>query len=374
MNLHRQRLDRLARLREEEPVDALLLSNPVNVTYLTGFSGDSTCLIVAAGRDMLVSDGRYAEQIAEECPGFEAVIRPPSQPLPAAVTETLNKLGLRSVGFESGHVTVADLDLYRGLTPTLDWKPGRDRIERMRMIKDAVEVAAIREAIHFAERAFAMFRAMLRPGDSEKTLHDAMEMYVRRAGGRCTAFPPIVAAGARAALPHAPPTDAPVGACNLLLVDWGANGPFYKSDLTRVLIPRNHSTSALPAPADEAKMRDVYAAVRAAQERAFRSIRAGVLARDVDAAARGAIAEAGYGQYFTHGTGHGFGLQIHEAPFLRASAQETLEAGMVVTVEPGVYLPGWGGIRVEDDVLVTESGCELLTHVPRELDEMLVDW
>jgi Xaa-Pro aminopeptidase len=164
---------------------------------------------------------------------------------------------------------------------------------------------------------------------------------------------------------------------NLLLIDWGASGRFYKSDLTRVLIPRNHSTFAQTDPArgePDPKLATVYAAVRTAQEQAIRSIRAGVAAKDVDAAARTAIAEAGFGSFFIHSTGHGFGLDIHEAPILRASAEETLQAGMVITVEPGIYLPGWGGIRIEDDVLVTEDGCEVLTHVPRELDEMMVEF
>jgi Xaa-Pro aminopeptidase len=187
-----------------------------------------------------------------------------------------------------------------------------------------------------------------------------------------------VAVGPRAALAHAPPGATQVREGNLLLVDWGANGAFYKSDLTRVLIPRNHSTFSRSGPPGRAKKTDaklekVYAAVRTAQEQAIRSIRAGVPARDVDTAARSAITEAGFGDFFIHGTGHGFGRQIHEPPFLRASAQEVLRAGMVITVEPGIYLPGWGGIRIEDDVLVTEDGCAVLTHVPRDLEAMMVD-
>jgi Xaa-Pro aminopeptidase len=382
MNPYTHRRQRLSQLLKEEQIDGLFITNQVNVTYLTGFSGDSSYLVLTAEKELLISDGRYAEQIAEECPGLETHIRPPSQVLPVAVAEVLPKLGLRSVGFESGSMTVADLERYRSLMPTLEWKPGADRVEQMRMVKDETEVAAIREAIRFAERAFAMFRAMLRPEDTEKELHDAMEMYIRRAGGRCSAFPPIIAVGPRAALAHAPPSKARVAGGNLLLVDWGANGPAYKSDLTRVLIPRNHSTfSRSPGDRDnrretktDAQLAKVYAAVREAQERAIRRIRAGVSAKDVDAVARNAIDEAGFGSFFIHGLGHGLGLQIHESPFLRASATEVLQAGMVITVEPGIYLPGWGGIRIEDDVLVTEDGCEVLTSVPKELDAMMVEF
>ncbi len=377
MNPYTQRRQRLARLLKDEEIDGLFITNPVNVSYLTGFSGDSSYLVLTAKKQLLISDGRYAEQIAEECPGLATHIRPPTQTLPSAVGEVLPKLGLRSVGFESGSMTVAELERNRELMPTLEWKPGSDRVEQMRMVKDETEVAAIREAIRIAERAFAMFRAMLRPEDTEKDLHDAMEMYIRRAGGKCSAFPPIIAVGPRAALAHAPPSDARVADGNLLLVDWGANGPAYKSDLTRVLIPRNHSTfSRSPEGRDkknDAKLAKVYAAVRDAQEQAIRRIRAGVSAKDVDAVARNAIDKAGFGSFFIHGLGHGFGLQIHESPFLRASATEVLQAGMVITVEPGIYLPGWGGIRIEDDVLVTEDGCEVLTSVPRDMDSMMVD-
>jgi Xaa-Pro aminopeptidase len=247
-------------------------------------------------------------------------------------------------------------------------------VEQLRAIKDAHEIAQIREAIGFAQRAFAMFRAMLRPGDQEKELSDALEQYVRRAGGRCTSFPSIIAVGERAALPHAPPTDRAVGEADLLLVDWGASGRFYKSDLTRVLVPRKNSAFCRTAGGKEflTKLDTVYRVVLQAQERALRAIRPGVVASDLDAEARAVISEAGFGQFFTHSLGHGIGLQVHEAPMLRANSNVALQPGMVVTIEPGIYLPGWGGVRIEDDVLVTLGGCEVLTSVPRDLASMQV--
>jgi Xaa-Pro aminopeptidase len=379
MDPHGARRERLAGLLPGECLDALLVSNPVNVTYLTGFSGDSSNLVLARQRALLVSDGRFTEQIAEECPGLEVQIRPTGQTLPAATAEALGKLGVRSVGFESGHLSVAEMEAYRELAPTVDWKPGRDRVEKLRAIKDASEVAEIREAIRIAEKAFAMFRAMLRPDDREKDLSDALEMYIRRAGGKCSSFPSIVAGGPRSALAHAPPSQRTAGAGGLLLVDWGASGRFYKSDLTRVLIPRNHSASSSPParpmgePGD-GKLEEVYAAVLTAQEQALHCIRPGVKAHDVDAAARSAIAEAGFGSFFIHGLGHGLGLQVHESPALRTNSQDVLAAGMVVTVEPGIYLPGWGGIRIEDDVLVTPDGYEVLSSVPKDLAAAVIDW
>jgi Xaa-Pro aminopeptidase len=235
-------------------------------------------------------------------------------------------------------------------------------------VKDADEIGQIREAIAIAERAYTMFRAMIEPDATERQLADALEMYVRKAGGTATSFPSIVAVGERSALAHAPPTDRSVQSADWLLVDWGAAGAYYKSDLTRLIITRRswfRPRSSKPRT-DDPKLAKVYAAVLAAQDRAIAAVRPGVKAKDVDAAARSALADAGYEQFFTHGLGHGLGLQVHEAPDLRASSTDVLRAGMVMTIEPGVYLPGWGGVRIEDDVLVTPAGCERLTTLPRD--------
>jgi Xaa-Pro aminopeptidase len=359
-----RRRDDLTRSLADEGLDALLIASPVNVTYLTGFSGESSPLVLTRDRAVLVSDARFTEQLADECPGLDTYIRPPAQTIQQAAAQVLDKLGARGIGFESNHLTVAEWETLRELTPSADWKGGRDRVERLRAVKDPSEVAEIREAIGFAERAFTVFRTLLRPDDREKDLCDALEGYVRRVGGKETSFPSIVAVGERAALPHAPPTDRKVGGAELLLVDWGASGRFYKSDLTRVLATRTISP----------KLQEVYAVVMRAQERALRRIRPGVQGQDVDAEARAVIAEAGFGDFFGHGLGHGIGLQVHEAPALRPASEAVLEAGMVVTVEPGIYLPGWGGVRLEDDVLVTADGCEVLTGVSKDLASMVLDW
>lgn len=367
------RRERLFPLLKEESVDAFLITHPVNVSYLTGFSGESSYLVISKTRTILVSDGRFTQQIAEECPGLETYIRKPVELLPVAAAGVLARLPAASVGFESQHVTVAELETLREAAPSITWKPGRDRVERFRMIKDAGEIEQIRQAIDIAERAFAMFRAMLRAEDSEKELADALEMYVRRAGGKCTSFPSIIAVGPRAALPHAPPSSMKVRDADLLLVDWGAAGPFYKSDLTRVLVPHNNlgfqrRTNFMPAE----KLREIYGVVRSAQEATIRFLRPGVLASAVDASARDVITQAGYGDYFTHSIGHGIGMQVHEAPLMKAGNDMPLEAGMVVTIEPGIYIPDWGGVRIEDDVLITADGSEVLTGVPKDLESMAV--
>ena len=358
-----------------EGLDAILVGGTANVSYLTSFSGDSSYLVLGREGALLVSDGRFTQQIAEECPGLPAHIRPTGQTLYQATAEVLGQSRYRAVGFEAAHVTVAEMETLRELAPAISWKGVRDAVEQFRVLKDASEVAQIREAIAIAERAFAALRVFLRGSDSEKDLSDSLEYYVRRCGGKSSSFPSIVAVGERSALPHAPASARQVQEGELVLVDWGASGRFYKSDLTRVLVPRTNSPFQSRANALRARgqLEQVYAAVLQAQEQALRIIRPGVPAQEVDNAARQVISAAGFGEFFTHGLGHGIGMEVHEAPALRPNSQTSLQAGMVMTVEPGIYLPGWGGVRIEDDVLVTPDGCEVLTSVSRDLQAMICD-
>src|SRR5262245_56443101 len=235
------RRDRLLRQIAGEGIDAVLVSNPVNVTYLTGFTGDSSHLVVSAAKTILVSDGRYTEQIAEECPGLNCRIRPPSQPVIEASAQVLESLGVTKIGVESEHLTIANFETLKEKLKSVDWKLESNCVERLRQTKDEGEIAAIRRSIRIAQTAFIMFRAMLRPGDTEKELADSLEMYTRRAGGDEGAVSSIVAVGARAALPHAPPTLKRVSEAPLTLIDWGASAAGYKSDLTRVLFPHNNA-------------------------------------------------------------------------------------------------------------------------------------
>lgn len=367
MSIHAARRERLLAQIRHDQLDGMLVTNPVNVTYLTGFSGEASPLIISTKKTILVSDGRFPTQIAEECPDLETYIRPQIQTITEAAAHNLNLLGIKKVGCESNQLTLADFAAISDKTPTIDWQKSTDRVERLRATKDESEIAQIKDAIRIAERAFAMFRAMLTPEDREKDLVDAMESYVRRAGGKSTAFPTIVAVGPRGALPHAPPTATRVCEAPSLLVDWGANGPFYKSDLTRVLFTHGGNANGV-----DPKLRQMHAAARRAQLAAIGVLRPGVEAHEVDAAARKSLEADGMLQYFNHGLGHGIGIQIHEAPFFRPGNTMKIAVGMVVTIEPGVYLPGYAGVRLEDDVLVTEDGPVVLTSVPREIDECIV--
>lgn len=365
MNDVSARLDRVAATLAQDEADALLVSSETNVRYLTGFTGDSSVLLVTPRRHVLVSDGRYAAQIEQECPAVEAHIRPVGQELNDALAEVVRALGIRRLAFEASVLSVGDYHALKAKLPLVAWLPAEGRVETLRAVKDEAEVAAIRAAIAVAERAFAMLRAGLRPGDTEKETADALEHYLRHCGAAAASFPPIVAVGVRSALPHARPSaTARIGDNEFVLVDWGASATPapYKSDLTRVVV----TGKVTP------KFETIYRTVLAAQERAIRAIRPGAVARDVDAEARSVIEEAGFGAFFPHGLGHGVGLDIHEAPRLRKESDVALEPGMVVTVEPGIYLPDWGGIRIEDDVLVTPDGCEILTHVPKTLDSIRV--
>ena len=367
MTVHLGRRDRLLARMRDEGLDALLITNPTNVTYLTGFTGEASWLVLTATKTLLVSDGRFLVQLAQECPGLETVIRPPSQTLYDATAAMLGKLGLRNLGYESGHLTVNEFETLRSKAGTLDWKPASDRVEKLRIVKDAGELEAIRRAVDIAQKAFARFRESLTGDRSEKQLHDAMEFQVREQGGKTTAFPTIVAVGPRAALPHAPPTRRKLSADPFFLCDWGADEGLYKSDLTRMI----WTGKTRSGPIFD-KLMKVVDIVQQSRKAALAKMRPGVAAKDVDAAARGVIEAAGYGPNFNHGLGHGVGLQIHEAPFLRSSSDATLEAGMVITLEPGIYLPDELGVRIEDDILITPDGPEMLTSVPESPVELAV--
>jgi Xaa-Pro aminopeptidase len=342
--------------------DALLITNFKNVTYLSDFTGDDSYLVVTPHEAIMVSDARYDTQLAEQCPDLELYIRRPGENMLAALTKVLTKAKIHGLGFESHVVTVELCEQIKSALPKIRLVPSSGLVEALRQIKDRGEVGLIREAITQAEKAFDATRALLRDERTEKEVADELVHTMRLLGARDSSFPPIVAVGPRAALPHAEPTDQKIGDSSFVLIDWGADGGLYKSDLTRVLVTGKMSP----------KLERIYRVVLNAQERAIEKIRPGVTGHEVDSVARQTIAKAGFGRHFGHSLGHGIGLDIHEGPGLRQGNHEPLKAGMVVTVEPGIYLPGWGGVRIEDDVLVTRDGCEVLTTVPRTLEESIV--
>jgi Xaa-Pro aminopeptidase len=380
MNYLLQRRQALVQAMKARSIDGFLVTTPVNVTYLTGFTGEDSFYFGSAKNSVLISDTRFEAQIKEECAGLDANVRGHNKTTYEAAAEVLNKSGVKAVGVEENRITLGALEQLKELSPKVTFVPVPGAIEALRVLKDPGEVEQIRHSVRVAERAFRMFVATIREADTEKDMVDSIENYVRRAGGRGTAFPPIVAVGERAALPHAPPTAKQLGEGSKVLIDWGAD-LLYKSDITRTL---RSPFGTSPTRRNKYErvgliLEEVHEVVLAAQNAALAAIRPGVKAKEVDAAARKVITSAKLkshdkvklGDYFTHGLGHGIGLEVHEAPRVRANSEDVLETGMVITIEPGVYVPGWGGVRIEDDVLVTPSGCTLLTSLPRDLSAIV---
>jgi len=379
--LRRQTLARYLK-SSDQGLEAALVTSPVNVTYLTGFTGEASYLLVTPKASVLISDSRFEVQIREECPDIGKVgeldlhIRPHTRLIEEAAGEVIGKLGAKTVMVEGTRLSLSELETIQAHSPKTTFVPKSGIIETLRAVKDMGEIDRIREAVRVAERAYKMFIATLAPTDTEKEMVDALDGYLRRAGARSSAFPTIVGVGERGALPHSPPTSRRLEEASKLLVDWGAD-LVYKSDITRVIRSPFVTTPTRKNKYERTafSLDEVYSIVLAAQDAALAEIRPGAKCADVDAAARKVISTAKLkgdpklklGDCFHHGLGHGIGLEIHEAPRVRANSNDVLEAGMVITIEPGLYIPSWGGVRIEDDILVTRDGYTLLTTLPRDL-------
>ncbi|MGH9225097.1 MAG: M24 family metallopeptidase [Acidimicrobiales bacterium] len=352
---------RAARLRErvdEAGCDALLVTRMVNVRYLTGFSGSAAMLLVLPDRLAFVTDGRYRDQSAEElaAAGVEADLRVATQS-----KELLQEAakGWVRIGLEAESVTWGQQQRFAS-----DWFPDAELVstsglvEALRLVKDAGEVDRMARAAAAADAALAAVRHRLadRPTESEFALDLDVEM--RRHGASGSSFETIVAAGPNGAKPHHRPSDRRIEAGELVVIDFGAIVDGYCSDMTRTLCVGE------PASTTARRMVEV---VEESQRAGVAAVKAGMEAKDVDEVCRAVIADAGWADAFLHGTGHGVGLEIHEAPRVGSTSTETLAAGYVVTVEPGVYLPEHGGVRIEDTVVVTDDGCQILTNAPKEL-------
>jgi Xaa-Pro aminopeptidase len=357
----RRRLRRKLGLRKGE---AFLVSNLKNLRYLTGFTGSAAMLVVLGDNDILLSDSRYETQLNDECPEIEREIRNAQTSPLGLLCQTLKSANVSSLRVESDAITKQFFDQLAAEVTNAELVPTVGTVERLRSIKDKSEIEAIRKSIRVNQKAFEIIRAQLRPDQTELEIAHNLEHEMRRNGASGCSFDPIVASGPRAALPHASPSDCRIGSHWLILIDWGAEVDGYASDLTRVLV-----TAKIPP-----KLRKIYDIVLKAQLKAIKKIRPGVTLQQVDNAARKVIESAGFGKQFGHGLGHGIGLEIHETPFLSPIHDGILEPGMVITVEPGIYLPGWGGVRIEDDVLVTQNGHEVLSDLPKQLDECSVEF
>lgn len=361
LDASRDRLRRLARTVREQACAAYLAVSSTEVSYLSNFGGDDSMLVVpASGKAVLVTDFRFAEDAAADCPHVKVVLRKDSLP---AETVRLVRRRKGPLGFNPADMTVAVRRRLGGLLGAGGVKALPDIVSRMRMVKDAVEVSAIRRALRVAEAAYADFLVRIRLGMTEAELAAELEYCMRRRGSTGPAFPTICAVGPNASRPHHRPGRRRLRRNVPLLVDFGATVDGYVCDLTRMAF----FSRIRPG------LREAYQAVLEAQEAAIGAAGPGVRAVDVDAAARHVLKGHGMAKAFGHGTGHGIGRLVHEGPNLSPrSGDAVLRPGMVVTIEPGVYMPGRFGIRIEDDVLITATGRRVLSRLPKRLDAVRV--
>lgn len=357
-----ERLGRLrAALSESGGAASLLVASLYNIRYLTGFTGSAGMLFVFPEEAVLLTDGRYGIQAEEQlsAAGVQARIAiVATAGHAAAAGELVGTSGITSLTIEAAHVSWARARAFADQWfAGVDLVPSVGVVERLRRIKDPGEIGRLAEAAHIADQALSSVRDQLAKGPSEVDFGRALDFEMSRLGATGPSFQTIVASGANSAKPHHRPGERVVGAGEPVVLDFGALFDGYCSDMTRTV---------WVGDLDHPDLRRAVSVVTEAQSAGVAAVRAGVACVEVDRACRSVISAAGWGDYFVHGTGHGVGLEIHEAPALSATSTDTLEAGHVVTVEPGVYLPGVGGVRIEDTVVVTGTGCRPLTSTPKD--------
>jgi len=350
---------KLSALQEESRLDALLVTRPANWLYLTGFSGDSGALLAMQGVCTLITDGRFMVQAREETNGVR--VRQLERSLFESTGKLLRQFRARRVGFDPNQLTVSQLQTARkGAGSSVRWVPVSGLVESLRMRKDANELAHMRKAAMLAGEIVEFGVGLLKPGVSESEVAAEIEYQMRKRGASGPSFETIVAFGERSALPHARPTRKRLRKNELVVLDLGVILGHYCSDITRTVFMGRASE----------RIRTWYKAVLKAQAAAISAVKDGAACGDVDAAARQVLASQGLDRLFVHSTGHGLGLEIHEDPRVARGQKRRLEAGNVITIEPGVYAEGVGGIRIEDDVAVHASRTEVLTRAPRDLIEL----
>jgi len=350
----------LKEMLQKDKVDGFLITSEINIRYVTNFTGSDSILLITPDNEYLFTDFRYVEQAKQDVPWVKIVERKVS--LIKTICSKLKRLNIKKLYVESLYLTFYQLNEIKKNIKRVDVIPTQGIIEKYRKRKRPEEIKKIQTAIDIAERAYQGIRKKIIEGASEKNLADILEFEIRKQGAERSSFEIICAAGAHASQPHARATDRIIQDKDAILIDWGVCFQFYNSDLTRI--------SFIDRISPEFKR--IYQIVLDAQSFAIERVRPGRMAKDVDYAARSYIGKKGYGKCFGHGVGHGIGLEVHEGPTINSRSKEILEEGMVFTIEPGIYIPGWGGIRKEDIVLVTHGGCNVLSHVPKKLTEIAI--
>ena len=353
-SIYSKRQQDLRKVLDERGLDGMLITNLTNVRYISGFTGSAaSCLITPEGQ-YFITDGRYIEQSKAQVKGFERFIDMNSH-LSQIKDNNLNPNGFK-LAFEGDHMSYALYENMISMFPNTKWENSSMILEDLAAVKDDHELECIRTAVEVTDKVYEEILPMLRPGFTEKQVANTMvSKYREYAEGE--AYSPIVATGPNGALPHAIPTDREFQNGDFIVIDAAAKYGGYHADMTR---------TPVVGEATE-KHKEVYSIVKEAQQRGCDIAKAGVPCKKVDAATRDYIGEMGYGEYYTHGTGHGLGLEIHTSPRFSPQSKQVLEVNNVMTIEPGIYLAGWGGVRIEDDVIIGEDDCEILNQTTKDL-------
>ncbi|WP_117169250.1 M24 family metallopeptidase [Paraliobacillus sediminis] len=348
------KVEKLRSVMKKDNLGALVITNSFNIRYMTGFTGTSGVVLITESEALFITDFRYTQQAADEAPLYEIIEH--KQGIIKEIANQVKLLGIKRLGFEKTNLTYAIFEEYQKAI-SAELVPTEGLVEKLRLIKTDDEIAILKEAAKIADAAFEYILTVIKPGVREIDISNELEFFMRKQGAISSSFDIIVASGFRSALPHGVASDKKIENGELVTLDFGALYKGYCSDITR--------TVAVGDISDELHI--IYDTVLQAQLKGVEGIKAGITAKEADALTRDYITEKGYGKYFGHSTGHGLGLEVHESPGLSFRSNEILEEGMVVTVEPGIYVPNVGGCRIEDDIIVTKDGNVRLNHSSKEL-------
>ncbi|RST98080.1 peptidase M24 family protein [Vagococcus vulneris] len=349
-----KRVENLRSQMKIDGIEAFLITNPYNLRYLTGFTGTTGLALITLDNAYFITDFRYTEQAVAQCKGYQ--IEKNIGPILNKAGEIVESAAVKNLAFEESHLT---FDKFVVLETLLEQEliPVSGMIEELREVKDADEIAITKQACQIADQAFEHILTYIKPGLTEIEVANELDFFMRSKGASGVSFTTIVASGLRSAMPHGVASDKVIEQGDFITIDFGCYYNGYVSDMTR--------TISLGEPSE--KLKEIYQIVLGAQERVLEAAKPGMTGIELDAVARDYITEHGYGEAFGHSTGHGIGLEIHEGPNVSKVADKAFVPGNIITNEPGIYLPGIGGVRIEDDMLITENGMERLTHSPKEL-------
>ena len=355
LGMRQERIDRIKKVLRENHLDGILITSLENIHYLSGFTGSDAALVMTENKGYFLTDSRYTTQAGEEVSGFELI---EYKKKVEGLSDLMNELGLRGIGFEAQNLTYGTHKELAEKVSGGEFISIDERVRNIRAVKDDEEIERIKRSIDIASKSLRENLWRVKPGSQEREIALELEFSMRRNGGDGISFDTIIASGNRSALPHGKPSEKMIQKGDFVIIDFGVQHQGYYSD----------ETCTFFCGKPNRRQKEVYQVVKDAHDRTIASVRPGRKAMELDAIARGWIEDAGYRAYFGHMTGHGVGLAVHENPVIGPENRGVVEEGMIFTVEPGIYIPGWGGVRIEDMVLVTGNGCEVLTNLSKEIE------